>query len=67
MNGCMCGCCGNYGPRFVSWGYGPRFAPWPSREDRIQRLEDYQRDLERQAADVAAEIGLLKGPTQPQS
>lgn len=67
MNGCMCGCYGDYGPRFVSWGYAPRWARWPSREDRIQQLEDYQRDLEQQVADVADEIQRLKGQPRPTS
>lgn len=66
MNGCMCGCGGEgYGPRFE--GYGPRFARWPSREERIERLEGHQRDLEQLAADVADEIKRLKDSAQPAS
>jgi hypothetical protein len=32
-----------------------RFRPWgpPSREEWLRRLEEYQRDLEQEAADVA--------------
>jgi hypothetical protein len=52
MYGCGCGC--------HSFGYGPRFASWPTRQERIERLEEYQRDLEQQAADVADEIQRLK-------
>ncbi len=54
MNGCMCGCGGwGYGPR---WGYGPSYRRWPTREQRIEQLKEYQRDLEQRAADVADEI-----------
>jgi len=49
MYGGGCGChCG-----------GPRFTRWPSRREQIRRLEDYKRDLEQQAADVADEIRRL--------
>ena len=66
MDGCMCGCgWSGYGPRLAGWGYGPRFVGWPSRENRIQQLEEYQRDLEQQVADVAGEIQRLK--SQPAS
>lgn len=58
MNGCMCGCGGG-------WGYGPRFAHRPTREERIEWLQEYQRDLEQRVADVADEIGRLK--ERPQS
>lgn len=59
MNGCMCGCRG--------WGYGPRFARWPSRKERIEELEEYQRDLEERIADVADEIKRLKEERRPTS
>jgi hypothetical protein len=59
MYGCMCGCGG--------WGYGPHFARWPGREDRIEWLEAYQRDLEQRVADVADEIKRLKERPQPVS
>jgi hypothetical protein len=63
MNGCMCGCGGGGG-----WGHGRgRFARWPSREERVERLEGYQRDLEQQAADVADEIRRLKNKPEPAS
>lgn len=52
MCGCNCGC-----------GGGGR-GPWRGRgsigEDRIALLKEHQRDLEEQAADVAAEIARLK-------
>ena len=57
MNGCMCGCRG--------MGYGPRLAHWPARLDRIEWLEEYQRDLEQSAAEVADEIERLKGKEKP--
>ncbi len=57
MNGCMCNCGGI--------GYGPRFARWPAREDRIEWLKEYQRDLEQRAADVADEINRLKDRPEP--
>lgn len=40
------GCCGSYEE--------------PSREDRLQFLEEYQRDLEQETADVAERIRRLK-------
>lgn len=54
MDGCMCECRGWRG-----------FARWPSREDRIRWLEEYQRDLQRQAVEVAEEIKNLKEGQQP--
>ena len=66
MNGCSCGCGGEgFGPKFSA--YGPEFARWPSRQERIERLEEYQRDLEQRAADIADEINRLKGTAQPAS
>jgi hypothetical protein len=59
MHGCMCGCGG--------WGYGPRFERWPSRAERVEWLEEYQRDLEQRAADVADELKRLKDRPQPAS
>jgi uncharacterized protein (UPF0335 family) len=35
------------------------------RRERIERLEEYQRDLEQQTADVDDEIKRLKEQTQP--
>ncbi len=53
MNGCMCGC----------RGWRPSIARWPTREEHIKWLEEYQRDLQQRAADVADEIRNLKeGP-----
>jgi hypothetical protein len=55
MDGCMCGCRG--------WPRGS--ARWPTREEQIKWLEEYQRDLQQQAADVAEEIKNLKEGPQP--
>jgi len=47
-------------------GFGPGgFGPWayrgrPSREEWVRRLEEYQKDLEQEAADVADLIRRLK-------
>jgi predicted RNase H-like nuclease (RuvC/YqgF family) len=59
MSGCMCGCRG--------MGYGPQFARWPSRENRVESLEEYQRDLEQRVAEVADEIERLKNESRPTS
>ena len=50
MNGCGCGC----------RGWSPGAAREPAREDRISWLQEYHRDLEQQAADVADEIRRLQ-------
>jgi len=48
------GCCG-----CRAWGAGAH--PWyGSREERVRRLEEYQRDLEQEAADLASLISRLK-------
>ena len=66
MNGCRCGCGGEgSGPR--STGHGPEFARWPSREERIERLEEHQRDLEQRTAEVADEINRVKSTAEPAS
>lgn len=57
MNGCMCGC--------RSWR--PGAGRWPTREDQVSWLQDYQRDLEQQAADVADEIRRLQEGQQSAS
>jgi hypothetical protein len=57
MNGCMCGC----------RGWWPGAGRWPTREDRVRWLQDYQRDLEQQAADVADEIRRLQEGQQSAS
>ena len=46
-------------------GFGPGFGPWafrgrPSREEWVRRLEEYQKDLEQEAADVADLIRRLQ-------
>ncbi len=57
MHGCGCGC----------RGWWPGAGRWPAREDRIRWLQEYQRDLEQQAADVANEIRRLQEGQQPAS
>lgn len=59
MYGCMCDCGG--------WSYGSRIAGRASREERIEWLQEYQRDLEQRAADVADEVKRLKDRPQPAS
>ena len=65
MNGCMGGCRG-WRSGFGPWGFGPwgfvrwGFGGWPTREERIEWLEEYRRDLEQQAAEVAEEIRRLR-------
>lgn len=59
MNDCRCGC-GCRGQR--SGVVSP-----PAREDRLQGLESYQRDLEQRMAAVAEEIKDLKEGPQPGS
>jgi len=64
VNWWMCGCGHGRGWYGRGW-YGPRFACWPTREERIEWLEEYQRDLEERAADVADEIRRLRERTRP--
>ena len=68
-------------PRAYGYGYGfgpgaasARFGPWafrgrPTREEWVRRLEEYQKDLEQEAADVADLIRRLQadGPDSPTS
>jgi hypothetical protein len=69
-----------FGPWAYGYGYGfgpgaafgPGFGPWafrgrPSREEWVRRLEEYQKDLEQEAADVADLIRRLRadGPEEP--
>jgi hypothetical protein len=52
------------------WGHGPRMffrGPFPNRQELLERLENYQRDLEQQLADVADVISHLRDrPQDPQ-
>jgi hypothetical protein len=59
VNWWMCGCGHGRGGYGRGW-CGPRFARWPTREERIEWLEEYQRDLEERVADVADEIRRLR-------
>jgi hypothetical protein len=45
-------------------GFGRRRRPFPSREEWLRRLEEHQRDLEQELADVADVIRHLKSGTQ---
>jgi len=54
-----------------SWGRSPRMffrGGFPSRLEMIERLENYQRDLEQQLADIADVLAHLRDPddAQPQ-
>ncbi len=40
--------------------------PFPNRQELLERLERYQRDLEQEVADVADLIKHLRGNDQPQ-
>jgi len=54
------------------FGFGPLGARWYERENVLERLESYQRDLEQELADVSDLIRRLRagdepaGETQPQ-
>jgi hypothetical protein len=48
-------------------GWWPGGARWSPREDQIGWLQEYQRDLEQQAAGVAEEIRRLREGQQPAS
>ena len=44
-----------------------RHRPFPSREELLRRLEEYQRDLEQEVADVADLIRRLKTEQETQT
>jgi hypothetical protein len=51
------------------WGRGSRMffrGPFPSRQELIERLESFQRDLEQQLADVTDVLAHLRDDGQPQ-
>ena len=54
-----------------SWGGGPRIlfrGGFPNRHELLERLENYQRDLEQQLADIADVIAHLRDePQDPQA
>ena len=54
------------GGRFHGRGRGRRGRRMPNREEWLRRLEEYQRDLEQEVADVADLIRRL-GEEQPQT
>ncbi|MDE3190575.1 MAG: hypothetical protein KGL94_07140 [Acidobacteriota bacterium] len=55
-----------------AWGGGPRIlfrGGFPNRQELLERLENHQRDLEQQLADIADVIAHLRdrpGDPQPQ-
>jgi hypothetical protein len=49
-----------HGHRHHHHGFGRRQRRFPSREDWLRRLEEHQRDLEQELADVADVIRHLK-------
>ena len=51
------------------WGHHRRrgvMRPFPNREELIERLESYQRDLEQELADIADVIAHLRDRGEPQ-
>lgn len=49
--------------RHHGWGRGPRMffrGPFPNRLELIERLENFQRDLEQQLADVSDVLSHLR-------
>ena len=55
--------------RHHGWGRGPRMlfrGPFPSRQELVERLESFQRDLEQQLADVTDVLAHLRDDGQPQ-
>ena len=49
-----------HGHRHHHRGFGRRRRPFPNREEWLRRLEEHQRDLEQELADVADVIRHLK-------
>ena len=55
-----------HGHRHRRRGFGRGHRRFPNREEWLQRLEEYQRDLEQEIADLADVIKHLKdGEAQP--
>ena len=52
-----------HGHRHHHHGFGRRRRRFPSREEWLRRLEEHQRDLEQELADVADVIRHLKSET----
>jgi len=59
-------CCGHCGPRWTPFGAYPGYVGYAGREDHIRfedhirDLNEHQRDLEQQLADVVSEIQRVK-------
>jgi hypothetical protein len=64
-------CCGHCGPWWAPFGAYPGYVGYVGREDHvrfedhIRSLEEHQRDLEQQLADVASEIQRVKENQTP--
>jgi hypothetical protein len=54
-----------HGRRWGS-GFGPLGARWYERDNVLERLESYQRDLEQELADVSDLIRRLRAGEEPQ-
>jgi hypothetical protein len=52
MSGCNCGCCG--------CGCGPPFRAFLTTEEKLERLNNYQDQLEKELAGVREQIGEIK-------
>jgi len=48
-------------------GFGRGHRRFPNREEWIRRLEEYQRDLEQEVADIADVLRHLKSDTPPET
>ena len=60
--------CSRHRHGFASpYGRGRHFGRFGSREEWLKRLEEYQRDLEQEVADVADMIRRLREETPPQT
>ena len=56
-----------HGHRHRHRGFGHGHRRFPSREEWLRRLEEYQRDLEQELADVADVIRHLKSSDTPET
>jgi hypothetical protein len=54
---------GHFGPPSSGWGHRRRgfMRPFPNREELIERLESYQRDLEQELANLDDVLRHLRG------
>ena len=65
-------CCGHCGPWWAPFGTYPGYVGYGAREEHVRSeghirfLEEHQRDLEQQLADVSSEIQRVKENQTPQ-